>query len=97
MEDIIPYHPNVSSRISPRKSKYADDVEFWRARTDFYRTLIDIQIAIISLQNWCSKWQISINILKTTYMLFYNQRKMRNVPPMPLTINGVSLNKVSSQ
>ena len=97
MEDIIPYHPNVSSRISPRKSKYADDVEFWRARTDFYQTLIDIQIAIISLQNWCSKWQISINILKTTYMLFYNQRKMCNVPPIPLTINGVSLNKVSSQ
>ena len=60
MEDTNSNNPNVSSQISPRESNYANDVEFWRAHTDIYQSLIDIQIAIINLQNWCSKWQISI-------------------------------------
>ena len=30
-------------------------------------------------------------------MLFYDQRKKPNPPPIPLNINGVSLNKVCSQ
>ena len=58
MKGTYSNNPNVSSQISPRESKYADDVEFWRALTDLYQTLIDIQIAVNSLQNWCSKWQI---------------------------------------
>ena len=47
-----------SSQILPTDSKYDDDVKFWRAQTDIYQVLIYIQIAIINLQNWCSKWQI---------------------------------------
>ena len=75
MEDTISNNPNISSQISPGESKYVSNVEFWRAHTHIYQTLIDIQITIINLQNWCSKWQISINILKTTYM-FYDQKNL---------------------
>ena len=60
MEDTNSNNPNVGSQISLRESNYANDVEFWRAHTDIYQSLTDIQIAIINLQNWCSKWQISI-------------------------------------
>ena len=66
MEYAIRNNPNVSSQILSREFKYAVDVEIWGAHTDIYETLIDIGIAIINLQNWCSKWQVSINILKTT-------------------------------
>ena len=36
MEDTNSSNPNVSSQTSSRKSKYADDVEFWRTHTDIY-------------------------------------------------------------
>ena len=54
MEDTDSNNHNVSSQISPRESKHAD-VKFWRTHTDIYRSLIDIQIAIVNLQNWYSK------------------------------------------
>ena len=78
------------------KSHPGNDVEFWRAHTDIYKTLIDVQITIINFQNWCLKWHIAINILKTSYMLLYDQRKNPNPPPILLIINGMSCNKVSS-
>ena len=74
MEDLILNQPNVSSQLSPRESKYADDVEFWRTHSNIYQLLIDTQMAIMNLLDWCSKWQISVNILKTTYMLFYDKK-----------------------
>ena len=75
MEDTIRNNSNVSSQISRRKSSYADNVEFWRALTDIHQALIDIQIAITNLQNWVLKWQISLNILKATYILLYSKDK----------------------
>ena len=54
----------------PTESKYADDFKFWRIGTDFYHLLIQIQIAIINLQTWCLKWQISINISKTIKLYY---------------------------
>ena len=48
----------------PTESKYADDFEFWRIGADFYYLLIQTQIALINLQIWCLKWQLSINIFK---------------------------------
>ena len=62
-----------------------------------YGVLAMADLEGVNIQNWCSKWRISINILKTTYILFYDQRKKPKLPPIPLTINGASLNKVSSQ
>ena len=97
MEDTIPNSSNVSSQILPREPKYVHAVEFWRAYTDIYETVIDIQIAIINFQNWCSKWLISKNVLKARYMLFFNERKKPFPPLIPLNINGVSLTKVYSQ
>ena len=56
-----------------------------------------MQIAIINLQTWCSKWRISINTMKTTYMIFYNKKNTLSSPPIPLSVNGTPLKKVSSQ
>ena len=44
------------------ESKYADGFNFWRTHEDYLTLLINIQLAIINLQIWCSKWQISLNI-----------------------------------
>ena len=81
----------------PSESKYVDDFKFWRIGTDFYHLLIQIQIAIINLQTWCLKWQISINISKTNYIIFYDKKKL----PLPLsilvTINRISLTKVKAK
>ena len=97
MEDFFLNWSNVRLQTTPRESKYADDVEFWRIHSDFYRLLIDTQIAIVSLQEWCSKWQISVNILKTTYMIFYDKKKMPAPSSIPLTINGKPLKRVFTQ
>ena len=56
-----------------------------------------MEIAIINLQTWCHKWSISINTMKTTYMTFYNKKNTPAPPPIPLTVNGTPLKKVSFQ
>ena len=66
--DMTLKEPKQTPKI-PTESKYADDFEFWRIGTDFYHLLIQIQIAIMNLQTWCLKWQISINTSKTLYYL----------------------------
>ena len=38
--------------------------------------MIDIQIAIMNLSDWCSKWHISINSIKANYMVFYDKTKL---------------------
>ena len=81
----------------PTESKYVDDLKFWRIGTDFYHMLIQIQIAIINLQTWCLKWQISINISKTNYIIFYGKKNLPPPPSFPVTINGSSLTKVKAK
>ena len=51
----------------------------------------------MNLQDWCSKWCISINSMKTNYMVFYD--KSNKAPPVqiPITIDGNRLRNVSSQ
>ena len=58
------------SDIESNESKYADDFNFWRLHNNYYTLLVNIQLAIINLQTWYSKWQISPNISKTNYMVF---------------------------
>ena len=94
MEDTSPYNPSVSSQVSHREFKYTDDVEIRRAHTDIYQTFIVIQIPIIDLQNLFNMANIS---KCSKNHMFCDQRKERNYPSRPLTINGVSLNKVSNQ
>ena len=62
----VPYNRSHLSPSESRKSKYADDVEFWRVQTNILQAILDMQIAIINIQTWCSKWRISINTMKTT-------------------------------
>ena len=81
----------------PTESKYVDDFKFWRIGTDFYHMLIQIQIAIINLQTWCLKWQISITISKTNYIIFYGKKKLPPPPSIPVTINGSSFTKVKAK
>ena len=52
-------------------------------------------MAIVNCQNWISKWRISINTVKTKYMLFYNKKKTASPSLIPLTTNGALLKKVS--
>ena len=65
MEEV-PYNCSHLSPSEPRKSKYADDVEFWSVQINILQAIFDMQIAISNLQTWCSKWCISINTMKTT-------------------------------
>ena len=81
----------------PTEYKYADGFEFLRIGTDFYHLLIQTQIAIINLQTWCLKWQISINISKTNYIIFYDKKKLPLPPSIPVTIDGSSLTKVKAK
>ena len=56
-----------------------------------------MQIAIINLQTWCLKWQISINISKTNYIIFYDKKKLPLPPSIPVTIDRSSLTKVKAK
>ena len=81
----------------PTESKYADDFDLWRIGIDFYHLLIQIQIAIINLQTWCLNWQISINISKTNYIIFYDKKKLPPPASVRVTINGNSLMKFKAK
>ena len=94
--DMTLEEPEQTPEI-PSESKYVDDFKFWRIGTDFYHLLIQIQIAIINLQTWCLKWQISINISKTNYIIFYDKKNLPPRPSIPVTINGSSLTKVKAK
>ena len=82
--DMTLEEPEQTPEI-PTESKYADDFKFWRVGTDFYHLLLQIQSAIISLQTWCLKWQISINISKKNY-IFYDKKKLP--PPPSISVTG---------
>ena len=68
-EDITVEEQKQSDSES-NESKYADDLNFRRLHNSYYTLLVNIQLAIINLQTWCSKWQISLNISKRNYMVF---------------------------
>ena len=68
-----------------------------RVHSNIYQLLIDIQIAITNLQDWCSNWCISINSMKTSYMVFYDKKNKAPPVQIPITIDGNCLRKVSSQ
>ena len=91
------YFNSLLSPSEPRKSKYADDAEFWRVDTNIFQAALNIQITIIDFPTWCSKWRISINTMKTAYTILYNKNNTPAPPPIPLTINGTPLKKVSPQ
>ena len=78
--DMTPEEPKQTPEIL-RESKYADNFEFWRIGTDFCHLLIQTRITIIMLQTWGLKWQISINISKTNYIIFYDKEKCHRHPP----------------
>ena len=95
--DITLEEPKQTPEI-PTESKYADNFEFWRIGADTTNhLLIQTQIAIISLQSWCLKWQMSINISKTNYIIFYDKKKLPPPPSIPVTINGSSITKVKAK
>ena len=81
----------------PQESKYAVNVEFWRSHKNYYQLLINIQLAIVSLQSWCYKWCISLNISKPNYMVFYNKKKKPSPPSIPVTINEIPLKQVQTK
>ena len=83
--DMTLEEPEQTPEI-PTESKYADNFKFWRVGTDFYHLLIQIQIAITNLQTWCLKCQISINISKTNYIIFYDKKKSPPLPSILVTI-----------
>ena len=67
--DMTAEERNKSDNES-NESKYADDFNFWRSHNIYHTLLGSVQLAISNLQTWCSKWQISLNISKTNYMVF---------------------------
>ena len=71
--DMTTEEQNKSDNKS-NESKYADDFNFWRLHNNYYSLLVNIQLAIINRQTWCSKWQISLNISKTNYMVFNDKK-----------------------
>ena len=94
--DMTLEEPELTPEI-PTESKYADDLKLRRIGTDFYHLLKQVQIAIINLQTWCLKWQISINFSKTNYIIFDDKKKLPIPPSIPLTINGSSLVRVKAK
>lgn len=59
-----------------------------------HQLLIDIQIAILNLQNWCSKWCIPVNSMKTDYRVFCDKKNKAPCGQIPVTIDGNCLKKV---
>ena len=79
------------------ESKYADDFNFWRTHKNYFTLLVNIQLAIINLQIWCSKWQISLNISKTNYMIFYDKKKLPPPPNIQVIIDEMPLTRVKEK
>ena len=59
-----------------RESKYADNMKFWRVHSNIYQLLIDIQIALMNLQDCSSKWYISVNSMKTKWRSMIKRTKL---------------------
>ena len=91
------YQQSTMVSNSATESEYADDFKFWRTGTDFYHLLLQTEIAIINLQTCCLQWQISINISKTNYIIFYDEKTLAPPPSIPTTINRISLTKVKAK
>ena len=91
--DITVEEQNKSDNKS-NESKYVDNFNFWRLHSNYYTLLVNIQLVIINLQTWCSKWQIFLNISKTNYMVFYNKKELPPQPDIPVTIDEKPPTKV---
>ena len=54
--------------ISP--SQYADDVVIWSSGSSVRETIEIIQNGVHALENWCKKWFVALNPLKSQLVIF---------------------------
>ena len=51
----------------------------------------------MNLQNWCSKWRISINSMNTNYIVLYDKKNKAQSVQIAITVDDNCLRKVSSK
>ena len=55
---------------SSSASQYADDIGMWVTRKDVHSAKLQLQAEIKKVEEWCRKWQVSLNPAKSKLVLF---------------------------
>ena len=74
---------------------YADDTVLYLANMNFVNTVNHMQEDMISISNWCTQNGIHMNVDKTCSMLFGNLKRVRDLPPFEVKVEGEVLKWVN--
>ena len=55
---------------SSSASQYADDIGMWVTRKDVHLAKSKLQAEIVKVENWCRRWQVSLNPSKSKLVVF---------------------------
>lgn len=76
----LPTCPEYGCNIA----QFADDIAIWKSSTSHKVNNTYLQKTLNEIENWCCKWRIKINPVKSNHVTF-KCRSRSNVPP-PLTL-----------
>ena len=72
---------------------YADDTSLLKTLNS-QTSIDDVNTDLQLISNWAAQWRVTFNAAKTEYIIF--SKKLIRPPPLPLSFNGIMINKVSS-
>jgi len=83
--------PVARDRLGPRLSLFADDASVYQSGFHLPTITNNIQLHINKIQAWCDTVGFKISTTKTVCVLF---TRMVNIKPIPITLNGQTLQYV---
>ena len=75
---------------------YADDTVLYTANKNFTKSVRFMQEDMSSISTWCARNGIRMNVDKTCSMLFGNPKRLKDLPPFEINLEGELVKKVNS-
>ena len=75
---------------------YADDTVLYAGNLDTKQLRKGVQQDLCSVQNWCNRNKLTLNIKKTKYMTFMSDKKRKNHKGFKMYIKGNLLEEVQN-
>ena len=75
---------------------YADDTVLYTANNDFANSISKVRQDMLALSHWCNCNGINMNINKTKLMVFGAAKKLKKLPAVNISVDGIPLQTVTT-
>ena len=75
---------------------YADDTALYTDANSHIELLLNLRLELSMVSEWLKANRLTLNIKKTKFIVFGTRQRLRQVPPLNLSINGEQLEQVDN-